>query len=134
MMRKQLVLFAVAGALISADAPRRENGREQQQVIPSGSKWVCSRDGSVWEFKKNGGLRVTHPDGSEDLPARYVLNPKANPPHIDYFCPDGTALGIYRLKCNRLEVCLDCGGDERPTQFASGEEDLPVLLIFKQVK
>ena len=98
----------------------------QEQVIPQDSKWVEENKGWIWEFRKGEKLLTSYPDGKKDS-SRYELNPKANPPQIDIITIDGTALGIYRLKGDRLEICWACPGAERPTKFAPGTgEDDPV--------
>lgn len=135
-MSTALAMVLAAAMLAGVGAPAPDGGRAPRgQVILPGSRWVEADDGSVWEFGERGELQITNTDGKKDLPSRYVVKPRANPPQIDIITVDGTALGIYRLKGDRLEICFAYPGLERPTKFAGGDEDgAPALLTFKRAK
>ncbi len=100
-----LAMILMAGLFRDLSVPVADGKAVQGQVIPQDSKWVEENEGWIWEFCKEGELLTSYPDGKKDFPSRYELNPKANPAQIDIITIDGTALGIYRLEGNRLEIC-----------------------------
>jgi hypothetical protein len=71
----------------------------------------------VWEFRKRGELQTWSENGEKHFPSRYAVKTTTSPAQIDIITIDGTALGIYRVKGDRLEMCLACPGVERPTRF-----------------
>ena len=49
--------------------------------------------------------------------------------------PDGTTIvGIYRREGDRLKLCLDLSGDERPDDFKTRPGSNGILLVFKREK
>ncbi|HEY7315205.1 MAG TPA: TIGR03067 domain-containing protein [Gemmataceae bacterium] len=134
-MSSALAIILTAGVLTGADVPAPDGKVAQEQVIPPGSRWVDT-EGEVWEFGKGGQLQTTGADGKKDAPSRYVLNTTTNPPQIDIITIDGTGLGIYRLKGDRLEICWACPGTERPTKFVpnTDEDGAPVTETLTRAK
>lgn len=131
-----LAMILMAGLFQDISIPVTDSEATEGQVIPQDSRWIEENEGWIWEFRKGGKLLTSYPDGRKDFPSRYELDSKANPAQIDIITIDGTALGIYRLKGDRLEICWACPGAERPTRFApgTGEDDAVELSTFKRKK
>ena len=116
-MSSALAMVLMVGMLRVAGVSAPDGKDVQAKTIPQDSRWI-ERRGSVWEFRKREELQTTNGrTGKKDFPSRYVVRPMANPPQIDIITIDGTALGIYRLKGDRLEICWACPGAERPTKL-----------------
>jgi uncharacterized protein (TIGR03067 family) len=131
-MSTVLALVLMTGMLADTGTPAPDGRAAQERVIPPDSRWA-EGDGSVWEFRKRGELQTWSGDGEKDFPSRYAVKTTTNPAQIDIITIDGTALGVYRVKGDRLEMCLACPGAERPTKFAP-RKDRQELLILHRVK
>ncbi len=84
---------------------------------------------------KGDKLFVSQRGGAEKEHA-YLIDPKKSPRHFDIIPPGEKAVkGIYELKGDRLTLCVQYGGGERPREFASNAGDFGlVLLMFKKQK
>jgi uncharacterized protein (TIGR03067 family) len=131
-MPTALALVLLTGTLAGTGTPAPDGRAAQERVIPPDSRWA-EGDGSVWEFRKRGELQTWSENGEKHFPSRYAVKTTTNPAQIDIITIDGTALGIYRVKGDRLEVCWACPGVERPTRFAPRKEGQD-LLILRRVK
>lgn len=123
-MRMRLLVALAAGLMVGAADPAPDLGEvEQEQVIPPGSRWRRVENGSVWEFGKDGKLRVMDDDGWRLVDGRYRTDPKANPPRFDLTGPFESWAGIYRVEGRRLLFCFPRTlGGKRPTWFTDGPD------------
>jgi uncharacterized protein (TIGR03067 family) len=81
------------------------------------------------------GDKVTLPIKGEGKAFDYKLDQEKKPKEIDVLHEKGkTAKGIYQVKGDTLELCLDKGDGERPTEFASKEGTTHVLIVLKRKK
>jgi uncharacterized protein (TIGR03067 family) len=130
-MSSALAMILMVGMLRVAGVSAPDSKDVQGKTIPQNSRWI-ERRGSVWEFRKRGELQTTNGrTGEKDFPSRYVVRPMTNPPQIDIITIDGTALGIYRLKGDRLEICWAYPGSERPTKFTPDKEEQDLLILHR---
>lgn len=131
-MSTALALVLMTEMFADTGTPAPDSRAAQERVIPPDSRWT-EGDGSVWEFRKRGELQTWSRKGEKDFPSKYVVKTTTNPAQIDIITIDGTALGIYRVKGDRLEICWACPGVERPTKFAPDKEGQD-LMILRRVK
>jgi uncharacterized protein (TIGR03067 family) len=84
---------------------------------------------------KGDKLFVSQQGGAEKEHA-YAIDPTKSPRHFDIVPPGEKAVkGIYEVKGDQLTLCVQYGGGERPTEFASQASDFGlVLLMFKKKK
>jgi uncharacterized protein (TIGR03067 family) len=79
----------------------------------------------------------------DKLNRRYTVNPKADPPTVDFTIDRVGArpgagperpLGIFRLEGDTLTVCMAMDGEPRPSEFAAPAGSHLTLFVFKRVK
>ena len=72
--------------------------------------------------------------GGAEKEHKFVIDTKKSPRHFDIAAPGEKAVkGIYELKKGELTLCVQHGDGDRPTAFATKEDDFGlVLLIFKK--
>jgi RNA polymerase sigma factor (sigma-70 family) len=76
------------------------------------------------------GDRCTGRFGDMLLPTTYRLEPSRDPKEIDFSLdPGGNMPGIYRLQGDRLQLCMNMGGPERPTDLTKKPD--PQLFLYE---
>jgi uncharacterized protein (TIGR03067 family) len=94
---------------VSQDVDGKSRPREEvakQTITFAGDKWTVRRDGKVVQA------------------GTHQFDPAKKPPQVDAAVTEGedkgnTMLGVYELKGDRLHVCFDPMGKQRPTDFTS---------------
>ena len=87
--------------------------------------------------QKDGKYKVTGAESPDE--GTWTVYPEMMPPGLDVTGTDGpnkgkTFLAIFELDGNRLTVCYDLSGRERPTRFESKEKTLLFLAEYQRVK
>jgi len=83
------------------------------------------RDGPYrWRFNRDGTCQVFR--GEKEVAERrnFQVNPKADPPTIDFNTPprpknSDLILGVYKIEGDRLTICCSYPDRPRPTEFIS---------------
>jgi RNA polymerase sigma factor (sigma-70 family) len=93
----------------------------QQPLPPAGVRFTFTGD------------RCTASFGNATLPTTYRLESTKDPKEIDFGVVRGGSLpGIYRLDGDRLQLCLNMGGPERPTDLAKQPDPRLFLYEFRR--
>jgi uncharacterized protein (TIGR03067 family) len=69
------------------------------------------------------------------IPSTYRLDPTKDPKEIDFSRgPGDLLLGIYRLDGDRLQVCMNMNGPDRPTDFAKTTDQRLFIYEFRRLQ
>jgi uncharacterized protein (TIGR03067 family) len=64
---------------------------------------------------------------------KFTLNPKADPPEIDFAPREKPAyFGVFNLEKETLTLCVNPAGDPRPTAFESAADSKTTLYVLKR--
>jgi uncharacterized protein (TIGR03067 family) len=85
-----------------------------------------------------GKLKATVGDDVTNV-SNFRLDTTAKPPTIDFDVLEGPDKGqkqpgIYELKDDVLTLCINTGGDERPTEFRAPEDKKYALITLQRKK
>jgi len=101
-------------------------GEAEGKDLKADSKITVKDDTMLIRFRGN------------DTKANFTLNPKTDPPTIDfkYQTRNGESLhkGIYKLEEDKLTICFGLNGADRPTEFKSPEKTRIAMFILERVK
>ena len=91
---------------------------------------------AIPKFEKD---KVTIPTPGESFVMSYKLNARKYPVEIDLKieagpAPEGTALGIMKIKDDELTFCYDPTGSKRPEKFESTADNGFFLFVMNKVK
>ena len=90
------------------------------------------------EVVKNGkvvikGDEITFNLGDDNTTVSFTLDPKAEPPAIDWKVGGMTVImGIYKLDKDKLTICFGIEGSARPTEFKTGKNNS--IMVLERVK
>jgi RNA polymerase sigma factor (sigma-70 family) len=145
-----LALAVVAGAVVGvrqvlADKPaaagKGADQKDQEDIVGT---WVLvseERGGQKVEEEDKGlqliltaAGKATQKQGEREEVGTYKLDPAKTPKEIDVSADKRMLPGIYKLKGDTLTLCIDHGGKERPTEFASKPGTDVVLVVLKREK
>ena len=90
----------------------------------------------VVTFRPDGTTLTRYPNGPMPVErGRFVVEPSASPPEIDFEYPDGgTVKGIYRVEGDTLIIChAQVAAGERPREF-TGVDDETALCVYTRAR
>jgi uncharacterized protein (TIGR03067 family) len=135
------VLLVTAGAPGPKDPPAKPDPLvgvwELESVAVGGAVKAIPAGGQRWEFAPGGKLIASGVGLQAE--SRYAIDPKADPPEIDFIHgPDhplagGVLPGIYKVEAGRLTVALN-NGQTRPTGFETPTKAGYKVCVFRRVK
>jgi RNA polymerase sigma factor (sigma-70 family) len=124
------------------DAGKGEKQPEKSDAEKLRGTWVAisgevggkqAPEAAVQSFKITfGDGKFTLERDGKSIEGTFKLNPAAKPKAIDTTVEGKTALAIYSLDGDKLKLCSDEDGTNRPTEFATKAGVRHVLLIFKR--
>ncbi len=82
----------------------------------------------------------TIPSGGDDnFVMSYKINGSKKPAHIDFKIesgpvPEGKAIGIIKVEKNKMTLCYDSTGQERPEKFKTEEDDSCFMFVLERIK
>jgi len=87
--------------------------------------------------KEEKAYEVVTPDSTVKGPLR--INPKEKPKHMDIEVAEGENQGkvfkaIYEFDGDRLRICVDISGENRPKEFKTEPGAAVVLIVWKRMK
>jgi uncharacterized protein (TIGR03067 family) len=147
-MKANVLLFLVAGLLVTADAPTEAAKKELDQLqgtwtpvkLEYNGKDLSADGKSRFRFVFKGDQATV--EGNDEVRKHYAkvtfkLDPSATPKWVDLTVAagiqqDAVIEGIYELKDDTLTLCAKVFGKERPTEFASPDGSSIVLLVLKR--
>jgi uncharacterized protein (TIGR03067 family) len=147
-MTRRLLVVAVLGLLVGADASPEAIKKEQQKLKGT---WkvvavVANGDSLPDEVVKEIQLVITgdkitvkgdFPDKEKYSNLKFKVDPAANPKKIDFTLTDSgneQLKGIYQLNGDEWKFCATLGGQDRPTAFESKADSDHVLATLKRDK
>jgi uncharacterized protein (TIGR03067 family) len=122
---KELKKIQGTWRFISQEMDGKERPKEdvaKLKITFTGDKWSVTDDGKVVQA------------------GTHKFDPSKKPTHVDAKVTEGegkdtTMLGIFEMKGNKIRVCFDPAGKERPTSFsAKGSQFAAVLEREKKKK
>jgi RNA polymerase sigma factor (sigma-70 family) len=138
------VVRVVQGGQQVADAGKGDKQPEKSDAEKLRGTWVAISgevggkqvpEAAVKGFKMVfGDGKFTLETDGKSTEGTFKLNPAAKPKAIDTTVDGKTALAIYSLDGDKLKLCSDEDGTNRPTEFATKASVRHVLLIFKREK
>jgi len=141
-----ILLLAVALALGIEEPQVRVERQEPQLAGPS--EWILERgeldgnkftaEGELTLGRKDDGYLSVEPLAHWNLVFSQKLADGQRQIDLSLWdihsaCPQ-SALGIYRIRSDRLTLCFSFHGHARPAEFVTKPDDDRVLLIFKRKK
>jgi uncharacterized protein (TIGR03067 family) len=115
---------------------------ETESMTMGGKPTPLSKKGDRFKATADGRwIIVSDKPGDNDPPCVYLINPKADPPTIDFgsllkggFGPVNLNRCIYKIHGDTLTICGGILDDERPKNFEPPEGSTIMLHILKRVK
>lgn len=146
-MKRHGMLILVAGLLIAAEKPKKEDGSaDAKKLQGTWSVIKAVHNGEAAPDEKIQQVKVAFKDdkftlneGGQDHEVTFKLDPTKKPRTMDAVPADGkfkgkTLQGIYALEGDELKLCLAQPGKERPTKFESTANSGHFLLVMKRSK
>jgi uncharacterized protein (TIGR03067 family) len=137
-----IAALLVAGAVLADDA--KDDGPKKFIGTWQLTKGVVGGNALPEEVVKNlrleltdGKYKVTGAESPDE--GTWSLHPDQKPLGLDVKGTDGpnkgkTFLAIVELDGDKMKVCYDLSGQERPTRFESKEKTLLFLAEYQRVK
>jgi uncharacterized protein (TIGR03067 family) len=109
-----------------------------EKIVTAGGDGPVPPKGLTMTFAPDGTVAV-HSGNEIPRGTPYKVDPKKDPPEIDYIAPAGTGtsgtFGIYRIDGDTLTLCLPYGNNAlRPTAFESPVGTEIAIITLKRVK
>jgi uncharacterized protein (TIGR03067 family) len=141
---RALMIVAV-GLLVAADDPKEEAKKELEKLKGTWQITAAEREGQKTDDLNKSKLVVTgdtftvEENGKELFKGSVKLDPSKKPKTIDWMIMDGdgkgkTALGIYTLDGDNLQLCWGQPGKERPSGFTAKAGTRDLLVVLKREK
>jgi len=143
-MQWQLLTVVLA---VAAPAPAEDKRKDEEKLQGTWVAVSSEYDGKKAPEKFRECKAVIKDDtytlimGGHRLASKFTVDPKKKPKAIDITFDvanvpgrKGTKLGIYELDGDTLKVCTSFPTRERPTEFATKEGSLQILIVFRREK
>jgi uncharacterized protein (TIGR03067 family) len=159
-MKWRLLILATVGALIAADVPKEDPAKrdreelqdtwrivgleesaavshcEKEQLSKACGRVIVTGDKITIKALGIGESFRTHSGFGYGLELDYTLDPTKTPKTIDLTMKDDgkkrTLEGIYSLRGDKLKICLNVTGKERPKVFATEQNDGNIQLFLER--
>jgi uncharacterized protein (TIGR03067 family) len=150
-MNRRLLLFPVLACIAAANFVQTDDAKKELKQLEGTWKIVSGeKGGKPAPPGELDALRLIFSGdkltvqisagGKEDKKvASLKIDPTKKPKHLDITPDDGpekgkTMSGIYQMDGKNLKLCLNEGGQERPTEFASPEASRIMILVLERLK
>ena len=144
-MRVRSALFLASLTLVLLAADQAQDDEIKKELDKLQGSWLIQsweQDGKADESHKAAkvvfaGDTFTRQSPKETVKGKVKLDPKAKPKTIDTTYTEGpnkdkTILAIMEMKGERIVVCYNDGGKERPKEFATTANSGLVLIRYKK--
>jgi len=147
MRRFALALAAVALTVVAASALAADDDKDEWKKL--NGTWIAAEGeagGQPLPADNIPKLTLIMKDGTYEVKTADVndkgklkVDPKQKPKHVDIEGVDGPNAGkvfkaIYEIDGDKLKVCYDLGGGDRPKAFKTSAGSSEFLLVFKREK
>ena len=148
-MRFQLLVIAVAGFLIAADAPKEDAKKETDRwqgnwvatAVESAGNAFTDEQAKSMKFAVKGN-KYTYTIGEDyHEVGNFKVDAAKKPKTVDVTIIEGTdkgeaQLGIYELDKDTLKICFAKPGKDktRPKDFTTNADNEQLLITFKREK
>ncbi len=95
----------------------------KSQPVPKGSSAAFTMD------------KFSMKEGKTTIDYAYKIDASKSPKWIDLAAGDAMILGIYEIKGDTLQICMNSPGGKRATRFESKDKtENDILMVFKRAK
>jgi uncharacterized protein (TIGR03067 family) len=128
------VVFTSAGFAVGGDAQKELKKFAGTWSVVSAQK--DGKDAPENEIKDIrftfSGDKITFMHGDKTKEGTFKIDPSKKPKQIDVAIDGKDHPGIYKIKADRLEICV--GEQDRPTEFKSADGARTMHIVLKREK